>query len=169
MTGQAGESLPLLITMKKGQTIAFVRGSESPRKSNNTKLVAAAIACGIPPSGKNFFSDTIEEVDGKSKRQVTWTMDASGPFATFAPIKKEESLDFLEFQRRFTSREWCEANPDHPIAYMHAYTEHLNRLGDKLRTLKPMLLMRKGKRTAIVPSGSSAAETAKREEILAKF
>ena len=96
-------------------------------------------------------------------------MDGSAKLR-FDPIPQSETLTFAEFRDRYDSLAWCEANPDHPIAYMRALNDHHNRLVDKIKTMRPMLLLRKGKnRIAIVPSGSDAASTATREQILADF
>lgn len=136
----------------------------------NTRLVAAAITSGILPiSGGGFYSDTVEDKgDGNIRRQVTWCLNGKAT-AHFKPDFKEETIDFNEFRDRFDSLEWCEANPNHPISYMRGYVEHHMRFVDKIKTQRPMMLIRKGKRTAVVPSGNDPESVAKRDEILAKF
>ena len=155
--------------MKEGTSIAVVRDENTPPiSSRNTRLVAAALASGCCFVGEGSFSDTVEALPAGPRRVCTWLMDGARQ-VEFQPIPAAEKITFGEFRQRYESQQWCEENPDHPIAYMRALNEHHGRLVDKIKTLKPMILIRKGKRMAIVPSGSDAASTALREDILAKF
>lgn len=155
--------------MKEGTTIAIVRDTDTaPTKSPNTLLVGASLASGGIFATANAFSDTVENLPTGPKRTCTWLMDGAIKMR-FEPIPEAEELTFAEFRQRYESQAWCEENPNHPISYMRAAAEHHRRLVDKIKTLKPMMLIRKGKRIAIVPSGSDAASTATREEILAIF
>ena len=155
--------------MKQGSTISIVREYDTPPiESRNTRLIAGAIASGGEFGTEKAFSDTIEDVSGTPKRTVTWLMDGAKKMR-FSPIAKEEDITFVEFHKRFNSQEWCEENPNHPISYMRAFSEHHSRLVDKIKTMRPMLLIRKGKRLAIVPSGSDEASRVQREKILSIF
>lgn len=144
--------------MNKG-TISLVRDETDPRRSTNTTLIGAALSAGADFASKEALTDSIDEA---GKRQVTWAMNGADNIV-FDPNFEAETIDFAEFRRRFESLEWCEENPDHPIAYLRAYRDQMNRLRDKLRDMKPMARIQKGKRVALVPADSSAA---KREEIL---
>ena len=84
-------------------------------------------------------------------------------------LKFSLNVTFDEFRKRYESLDWCEANANHPIAYLRAMNDQHNRLLDKVKTMRPMLLIRKGKRIAIVPSGSDEASKATREQILSEF
>jgi hypothetical protein len=155
--------------MKPGSVIAFVKEFDTPPiESRNTRLIASAIASGFEFGTEKAFSDTIEDINGTPKRTVTWAMNGAQKMK-FSPIEKEEEIGFSEFQKRFDSQEWCEANPDHPIAYMRAMSDTYNRLVDKIKTMRPMLLIRRGKRLAVVPSGNDPESVAKREKILSFF
>ena len=155
--------------MKQGTSITVVRDTDTqPTKSRNTLLVAASLASGGIFATENAFSDTVENLPGGPKRTCTWLMDGAQKMR-FEPIPQAEDITFDEFRKRYESQDWCEANPNHPISYLRAAHEHHNRLVDKIKTLKPMMLLRKGKRIAIVPTGSDAASTATREQILAEF
>lgn len=155
--------------MKKGDTITVIRDQDTrPSESRNTRLISAAIASGAVFASDSAFLDAIEETPTGPKRTVTWLMDGARKME-FEPITEAEAIDMAEFRRRFESQEWCEENANHPIAYMRAMTEHYNRLLDKIKTMRPMLLIRKGKRFAIVPSGSSEADKAIRDQILSRF
>lgn len=155
--------------MKEGTAVAIVRDHDTaPIESRNTRLIAGAISAGGEFATQKAFSDTIEDVGGTPKRTVTWMMDGQKTM-TFSPIAKEENITFIEFQKRFDSQEWCEENPNHPISYMRAMSDHHSRLIDKIKTMRPMLLIRKGKRSAIVPSGSDEASRTLREKILSIF
>lgn len=144
--------------MRKG-TINLVRDEEDPRKSTNTTLIGAAIASGADFASKEPLHDSIDE---EGKRQVAWSMNGDKGIR-FSPDFDEESITFEEFRKRFESLEWCEENPDHPIAYLRAYRDHMNRLRDRLRSHKPMARIQRGKRIALIPADASAAE---REEVL---
>ena len=155
--------------MKQGTTVAIVREHDTPpMKSRNTSMIAGAITSGFEFATEKAFSDTVEDVGGTPKRTVTWLMNAAKT-VRFGPIPKEEEITFSEFKRRFLSQEWCEANPDHPISYMRGIIENKGGLVDKIKTLMPMLLLRKGKRVAIVPSGNDEASKTLREKILSIF
>ena len=155
--------------MKEGITISVVRDHDTkPTESRNTRLVAAALASGGMFATEAAFSDTVEKSPNGAKRTVTWLMDGAANLS-FEPIEVAESITFDEFRKRYESLDWCEANANHPIAYLRAMNDQHNRLLDKIKTMRPMLLIRKGKRFAIVPSGSDAASTAQREQILAEF
>lgn len=156
--------------MKEGTSFNMVREKDvHPAKSQNTRIVAAALASGIRPATDKFYSDTIEDKGGGvSERQVTWLLDAKKT-ASFEPDFERETINFSEFNRRMRSQEWCEANPSHPIAYLREYIELHNRLVDRIKQMRPMIMLRKGQRVAIVPSGNSPEETREREEILAEF
>lgn len=148
--------------MKQGKSITFLRDDKNPAHSTNTRIIAGATISGGKFASDSSFLDTIEQTPDGPKRQVTWCMDADA-LMTFSPNFKEESINFAEFAKRFLSAEWCEANPDHPISYMRAYSEQLNRLRDKLRTMKPMVLIRRGKKHVLIPADADAA---RREKIL---
>jgi hypothetical protein len=155
--------------MKEGDTIAVIREENTdPTASRNTRLIAAALASGAVFPSNSAFLDTVEQTPQGPHRTVRWLMDGAHRIE-FDPISEAEQINMAEFRRRFESRAWCEDNPNHPIAYMRAMTEHYNRLIDKIKTMRPMILIRKGKRVAIVPSGSDAASVATREQILAEF
>ena len=117
-------------------------------------------------------------VHGGEQRQPTWASEVFGADSA----DEETSLTvstrlpggfsvhtFDEFRKRYESLDWCEANGNHPIAYLRAMNDQHNRLLDKIKTMRPMLLIRKGKRIAIVPSGSDEASKATREQILSEF
>ena len=155
--------------MKEGTTISVVRDHDTkPAESRNTRLVAAALSSGGMFATEAAYSDTVEQTPDGPKRTVTWLMDGAAKLH-FEPIEGAESITFDEFRKRYESLQWCEANPNHPIAYLRAMNDQHNRMLDKIKTMRPMLLVRKGKRIAIVPSGSDPVSTARREQILAEF
>lgn len=155
--------------MKTGSSIAFVRDFDtSPLESRNTRMIASACASGAEFASEKSYSDTIEDVAGTPKRTVTWLMNGSKTMR-FSPIPKEEEVTFLEFQQRFNSQEWCEANPNHPISYMRAAFDANTKLVDVTKNIRPMLLIRKGKHIATVPSGNDPESKAQREKILSFF
>ena len=155
--------------MKEGTTLSIVRDHDTkPTESRNTRLIAAALSSGAMFATEAAYSDTVEQTPNGAKRTVTWLMDGAAKLH-FEPIEVAESITFDEFRKRYESLDWCEANANHPIAYLRAMNDQHNRLLDKVKTMRPMLLIRKGKRIAIVPSGSDEASKATREQILSEF
>jgi hypothetical protein len=150
--------------MKIGQSIEFLRDQEPPLKSTNTRVIAAALSCGCKPAEK-AYSDTVEDTPEGPKRVVTWIMDGDEK-AVFEPIEKREELSFSEVRARFTDRQWCIANPNHPIAYIRAYYDNLNSLLDFVRQQKPMVLIRRGNKTAVIPADCSDE---RRQKILSQL
>jgi len=149
--------------MKEGQQVLFLRDDQPPLKSDLTHLVAAAVICGFEFANHKPLLDTLEEVDGEAKRSVTWSLDAASK-ATFRPQFAEATFDLAEFRQCFESLEWCRANPDHPIAYLRAFSDALTSLRNELRAQKPLFLVRRGKRFALIPQD---ADPAKKAELLA--
>lgn len=152
--------------MIEGSKISLIKDDRPPLQSGKTRLVAAALASNFHLFGKKALVDAIEaHEDGTQSRSVTWLFDGSKG-VTFAPEFAEETIGLGEFVRRFESLEWCEANPHHPIAYMRAMSLKLDALRVQLIGMKPMVLMRKGKRTALIPA---ECEPSRRAEILAQM
>ena len=153
--------------LKENARIAFVRDEgTSPVASPNTRLVAAAITAGTEFAGDHPLVDTVEELPhGGVKRQTTWIMDADSKL-TFSPNFKEETISFPEFRQRYEDIEWCNANPDHPIAYLRLFSDNYSRLLERVKTLKPMALIRRGNSKALIPFGTPRAKV---EEILSRL
>lgn len=144
--------------MKEGQQILFWRDDQPPLKSDLTHLVAAALICGFEFANDKPLLDTLEEVDGEPRRSVTWSFDGASK-AVFPPFK-EGAVDLTEFRKCFESLDWCQANPDHPIAYLRAFSDALSSLRNELRTRKPLLLIRRGRRFALIPQDADPARKA---------
>ena len=125
----------------------------SPLKSPNTALVAAATTSGIQLSSEQPFLQTVEEVDGKIKRQTIWNLKDMS--ITFKPNFKEEEITTETFVKRFTDAKWRAENPDHPIAYMAYMHETLNRFKDKIKDNKPLIMIRRGSRIAFIPENAT--------------
>ena len=66
-----------------------------------------------------------------------------------------------ELRRRFEDLAWCEQNPDHPIAYMRVLFEKLTQLRASLRAMKPLLKIRQGRATALIPADASPEDKAR--------
>jgi hypothetical protein len=145
--------------MKEGQQVQFIRDDQAPLKSEVTGLIAAMLASGFKYASDKPLLDTIEEVDGTPRRSVTWSMDGSVKAAF-----NDETIDVAEFRKRFENRDWCQAHPEHPIAYLRAFNDALSWLRNQLKSLKPLMLIRKGRRFALIPQD---ADPIKKAELLA--
>ena len=135
-----------------------------PLQSPNTALVAAATTSGIQLSEGQPFIQTIEEdaVTGKPKRQTIWCLKDDE--IEFLPQFEAERISTTEFVRRFRDPQWRTVNPHHPIAYMAWMHETQQRLREKIKQNKALIMVRRGKRVAFVPQDCDAAT---RERILA--
>ena len=155
------KSISINMEEQLGSFVIFREEDKAPLKSQNTWLVAAMAISGIPLA-KNGYSDTAEVLpDGKTKRVTTWLVQ--NKTAAFDPIREREDVGAEEFSRRFLSKEWCEENADHPIAYLRNYMEAYQQFRTWLHDRKPSALIRKGKRFVIVPADAPESE---REKLL---
>jgi len=156
--------------MKEGDSIAIMRENDTPpAKSKNTRKVAALLTCGGQLSSSSPFLDAVEaRGDAGPKRVTTWMMDADKKMR-FDPIAASEEITFLEFLKRYESQEWCEENPNHPIAYLRFYAENIYALVRKTKEIGTHIIQRKGKRVVVYPSGSDEKSTELRNKILSKF
>jgi hypothetical protein len=139
--------------MKPGQTIEFLRDNENPLHSRNTRTVAAAVSCGCKPAEK-AYSYTVEETKNGLQRTVTWIMDGDAK-AVFEPAFEREELTFSEVAKRFADRDWCEANANHPIAYLRAFSDNLAQLTAFVKEHKPSVLIRRGNRVATIAADAT--------------
>jgi hypothetical protein len=159
-----------------GRSLEIIRDSISPYKSPNTRLVSAARAVGFRWGTDAPFMDAIEEkTDGTIDRQVTWVMDA-GQKVRFRwvededgkPIVREEELNFSEFRSRYLSRDWVQANQDHPIAYLHAVHYHHTGMLKRIKELPQHIVVRHGKRVASIPTDASEEDRKKALKAIGK-
>ena len=131
----------------------IVKDHVSPLKSVKTALVAAAATSGIELSEERPFIQTVEEdpITGEIKRQTVWCLQDSE--IDFLPAFQAERISTADFVKRFLDLKWRAENPHHPIAYMAWFYETLMGLKAQIKENKPLLLVRRGKRVAMIPQG----------------
>lgn len=139
-----------------------LKDDQPPLKSPNTALVAAATTSGIPLSEDQPFIQTLEGSGDDIKRQTIWCLKDME--IEFLPEFSAEKISTAEFVRRFRDPQWREKNPHHPIAYMAWMHETNQRLRDKIKHNKALLMVRRGNKIAFIPQGCDAAT---RDKILA--
>jgi hypothetical protein len=129
-------------------------GNHNPASiaNRNTAVAVAAGTCGAQPGGKRGYVDAVEIVNGHPKRITTWILDGRTRLE-FRPAFAAEEITVGEFVKRFNSREWCEANPDHPIAYLHWYAENFRTCLAKVKERKPGKMVRRGRRWLLIEEG----------------
>jgi len=135
-----------------------------PLQSPNTALVAAAATSGIALSEDQPFIQTLEGTGAEGsvvKRQTIWCLKDCE--VEFLPAFEPERIATAEFVRRFRDPKWRLANPHHPIAYMAWMYETQQRLRERIRDNKALLMVRRGNKIAFIPQGCEAAT---REKIL---
>jgi len=133
-----------------------------PLKSPNTGLVAAATTSGIQLSEDQPFIQTLEGSGDDVKRQTIWCLKDCE--VEFLPEFEPERISTTEFVHRFRDTQWRIDNPHHPIAYMAWMHETNQRLRDKIKLNKALLMVRRGNKIAFIPQGCDAAT---RDKILA--
>lgn len=146
-------------------SVHILKDDQTALKSPNTALVAAAATSGFLLSTDSPFTQTLEDNPNDPEhphRQTVWCLKDME--VEFLPQFVAESISTAEFVRRFRDTQWRIDNPHHPIAYMAWFHETNQRLREKVRENKPLLMIRRGKRIAFIPQGCDAAI---REKILA--
>lgn len=143
----------------------------SPFQSPNTRLVSAALACGLPyGDAEANFKDEVEELpDGQLKRTVRWVMDGDKkvPFIwaeedEHGNLKaKKEMLTFKEFRDRYIDLDWVRSNPDHPISYLRGTHFHHTRMLKQIKEQPQHSIIRRGRRTASIPDNATEEERKK--------
>lgn len=133
------------MAFKAGQRIDFIRDELPPLKSPNTDMIGAWLSSGGELLREEPHSQTVEQTQSGPKLVTTWLVNGD--------VKVEfgsEQVDFEEFRKRWLSIEWCSANPDHQISYMRAFRDNREKLKDWIKTQKPSVLIRRGKRVAVI-------------------
>ena len=130
---------------KPGQRIDFLKDDQPPLKSPNTDLISHWLTCGGELLKEDPYSQTVEQTDNGPKTVTTWLVNGDKLVAF-----DEESVNFEEFRRRWMSKDWCMANPDHPIAYLRSARDNAVALKAWIKTQKPSVLIRRGNRVAVI-------------------
>ena len=151
------------MALREGQKVTALSDNEDPSTSTHTDLVAAALSVGIPFASDKAYRHTVEMVDGKPRRTVTWLMDGDAEAEFDLPDGGKESLTFQELRERALDDKWMEDNNRHPWAYAWIPLKQKNSLMGMIKTTKPMALIRKGKSFITIPADSPEA---KRTELL---
>ena len=144
------------VFMKVGLTIDFVKDNLHPIKSPNTDLIGAWLTCGGSLLQEDPYSWTVEDSEQGPRQTMTYHID-SGKIADFNGVK----MEFQEFRNSWNSREWCDANPEHPISYMRLFRDNMVRLKAWIRDEKPAVLIRRGNRVAVIHPDLAEAKKAK--------
>lgn len=91
--------------------IVHVYDQDDPRRSDNTLLVAALLALGIPAATEEFFHSTCEVSKGARVWRTQWTLreqSKCGRYNTPAMV------------RVWNEGAWLCANPKHPLAILRS-------------------------------------------------
>jgi hypothetical protein len=136
-----------------------------PLKSQNTWMIAAAMASGICLSKTQSFVDTVEiKQDGGKHRVTTWICDSEP--AQFDPYGPPEKVTPDQFSKRYLDSDWCAKNNNHPIAYMRHFAETYQKLRSYLKTHQPSALIRRNGKIAVIDANCPQAL---KEKILARL
>lgn len=119
--------------MNPGLEIRTISGEGPPVKAKELGAVACALVNGVRYASDRPFVNTI---DAEGKETFVWAFDGSDKI-DFSPSFVAETISFAELQKRFADKEWCKANSDHPIAYMHCMWEQILHLRSELAGRMP--------------------------------
>lgn len=115
----------------------------------DTRLFAALVSLGIPPvDGPTIFAG--ETLDGTPKQ--TWFVEKQSVCGQF---QTEEMI------KAWHSKEWMDANPNHPLAYLKAYTENVNVCIDfvKARTNQMHVVRGRGGKLGVISPNDNKRAT----------
>ncbi len=133
--------------------------SENPLASIEGAGAVAALTAGyklLPGQQIKNFEDYIEETPEGIVRETIWVFD-DAITADF----NGENLPIQAFFARFHDAAWCDANAGHPIAYLRHQHDNATRFREHFRKHKPMILLRKGKRSVKIRPDLTPEEKAK--------
>jgi hypothetical protein len=131
--------------MKIGQKVDFVKDNLHPLKSPNTDIVSAWLTCGGSLLKSDPYSWTVEETYEGPRQTMTYHIDGD----VYVEIQGEK-LDFQAFRWRWTDKEWCEQNDEHPISYMRLFRDNTTKFKAWIKEQKPAVLIRRGNRVAVI-------------------
>ena len=132
--------------MEKGSELCVLRDCEAPVKSPQTLMVAALVTFGIGLDKDCPYTETREIINGKEQRVVTWTLAASSPDGQY------KTADLVA---AWHSRDFGVKNPEHPFAYVKQALSNYRRLVDTIKTAAPLMVVRKGKKIALIPADAT--------------
>ena len=132
--------------MEKGDQLVIVRDDQHPVHAQNTIMVSVLTTFGVELDKDCPYIETREIIDGKERRLVTWCLKAISHDGLY------KTRDLIHW---WHDREWAVANPEHPFAYVkQAFANH-SRLINIIKTLAPVLQIRRGKKIALIPADAS--------------
>jgi len=107
--------------------------SAQPVSLNDTRLFAALVSLGITPvEGPAIFAG--ETADGTPRQ--TWFLEQRSTCGQY---------NTKELIAAWHDRQWMEAHPEHPLAYMKAFSENMNRCIDFVKARNRTMHVIRGK------------------------
>lgn len=114
-------------------------------------LVNALTTLGVPlhPDPRFAYVETREALPGSGiHRVLTWTLLPAAADGT-------ETKTLIE---RWTDKEWLTANPASELAVLKVGLENMMRLAERIAKTPHLIVLRKGKKLAMIPSQLTAEE-----------
>lgn len=121
--------------------------SAQPISLNDTRLFAALVSLGIPPvEGPTIYAG--ETADGTPRQ--TWFLEKRSTCGKY---------DTAELVKAWNDQSWMEANPEHPLAYMKAFSMNMNVCIDfvKARNRTMHVIRGKGGKLGVIGPDDSRA------------
>ena len=129
--------------MEKGSELCVLRDGEAPVKSTYTLMVAALVTFGVELDADCPFQETREIVGEKEVRVVTWVLKAASADG------KYKTVDLIAF---WEDRDFGRKQPEHPFAYVKQALYNHRRMVDTIKSAAPLLMVRRGKKIALIPA-----------------
>lgn len=139
--------------IKKGVPHVILKEDKAAIKSANTHIASAFVICGGRLEQNTLgesvgFQDTItKDINGNPKRTCLWVLESMT-----LDFIGQESLTTQQFVKNWFDLEWQNKNLDHPLTYLASYQRQLSYFRDKINKDGPLIVIKKGKSTATIPS-----------------
>lgn len=134
-----------------------ITGEGDPAQHPLAQLVLALFSVGIRPLERDGFMETIEVVgEGEEEKQLHRFSFLLQPKSHDG---KHETAKLVEAWLD-PERKWFKANPEHLFSYMEGRTRQEINFRSELAKSVPLLVVRKGDRTVLIPADASPEEEA---------
>jgi len=137
--------------IQKGDKVVVLKDDTHPLKTPNTRLVAFLRVLERAQKTSKVVSeylDTVSEtVHGETRRTVVYILN-NVTFSFPSADGGEEKLTVSDIKKLWTDKEWCRANPMHPIALDRECNDEKDIMRNAIKNSPPHLHLQRGNRHA---------------------
>jgi hypothetical protein len=139
--------------IKKGEKVVVLRDDTHPLKTPNTRLVAFLRTLErAQNTGKvvEEYLDTVTETGaGETRRTVVYILN-NVVFSFLAADGSDEKLSVADIKRLWSDKEWCKANPMHPISLDRECNDEKDVMRNAIKNSPPHIQIQRGTRHAYI-------------------